>query len=207
VSRRSLPGNVEVVEASELVSKNKEKKMATLGVIGYENELKAEEVRLALLKMQKDYLIDVADAVVVVRDDKGKVKLRQLYNLTATGAVSGGFWGMLMGLLFLNPLFGFAIGTAAGAISGALSDVGINDGVMKKLADAIKPGTAALCLLVRSMTPDKVLDELKQFGGTVIKTNLSHENEAKLRAALESVQASQSVETKSPAPKAAVAAK
>lgn len=168
--------------------------MATLVVIGYENELKAEEVRLALLKMQKDYLIDVADAVVVVRDDKGKVKLRQMYNLTAAGAVGGGFWGMLVGLLFLNPLFGFAVGTAAGAISGALSDVGINDGVMKKLAEAIKPGTAALCVLVRSMTPDRVLDEMKKFGGTVIKTNLSHENEAKLRAALESVQASASAQ-------------
>src|SRR5262245_24361633 len=99
--------------------------MSTLVVIDYESEIKAEEVRLALLKMEKDYLIDLADAVVVVRDDKGKVKLRQLYNLTAAGAVSGGFWGMLMGMIFLNPLFGFAIGTAAGAISGALRDVGI----------------------------------------------------------------------------------
>jgi uncharacterized membrane protein len=164
--------------------------MATLVVIGYENEVKAEEVRLALLKMQKDYLIDLADAVVVVRDDKGKVKLRQLYNLTAAGAVSGGFWGMLVGMLFMNPLFGFAIGTGAGALSGALSDVGIDDSVMKKLAETLKPGTAALCILVKQMTPDKVLEEIKKFGGTVIKTNLTHENEARLREALASVQSS-----------------
>ena len=164
--------------------------MATLVVIGYESEVKAEEVRLALIKMQKDYLIDLADAVVVVRDANGKVKLRQLYNLTAAGAVSGGFWGMLVGMLFLNPLFGFAIGASAGALSGALNDVGIDDGVMKKLADTLKPGTAALCVLVRQMTADKVLEEVQKFGGTVIKTNLSHEDEAKLRAALESVQKS-----------------
>ena len=162
--------------------------MATLVVIGYESEVKAEEVRLALLKMQKEYLIDLADAVVVVRDAQGKVKLRQLYNLTAAGAVSGGFWGTLIGLIFLNPLFGLAVGAAAGALSGALSDVGIDDKFMKELAETLKPGTAALCVLIRQMTPDKVMEEIQKFGGTVIKSNLCHENEAKLREALASVQ-------------------
>ena len=164
--------------------------MATLVVIGYENEVKAEEVRLALLKMQKEYLIDLIDAVVVVREANGKVRLRQLYNLTAAGAVSGGFWGALVGLLFLNPLFGFAIGAAAGAISGALRDVGIDDNFMKSLAQTLKPGTAALCVLVHHMTPDKVIEDIQKFGGSVIKTNLSHEQEDKLRAALASVQKS-----------------
>jgi uncharacterized membrane protein len=164
--------------------------MATLVVIDYENEVKAEEVRLALLKMQKEYLIDLADAVVVVRDEKGKVRLRQLYNLTAAGAASGGFWGALMGLIFLNPLFGFAIGAAAGAVSGALRDVGIDDNFMKELGTTLKPGTAALCVLIRQMTPDKVVEELQKFGGTLIKTNLCNENEAKLREALASVQKS-----------------
>jgi uncharacterized membrane protein len=164
--------------------------MATLVVIGYENEVKAEEVRLALLKMQTEYLIDLIDAVVVVREANGKVRLRQLHNLTAAGAVSGGFWGALIGLLFLNPLFGFAIGAAAGAISGALRDVGIDDNFMKNLAQTLKPGTAALCVLVHHMTPDKVIEDIQKFGGSVIKTNLSHEQEDKLRAALASVQKS-----------------
>ena len=162
--------------------------MATLVVIDYESEVKAEEVRLTLLKMQKAYLIDLEDAVVVVRDENGKVKLRQLYNLTAAGAASGGFWGALIGLLFLSPLFGFAIGAAAGAVSGALRDVGIDDGFMKSLGETLKPGTAALCVLIRQMTPDKVIEELQKFGGTLIKTNLSNENEAKLREALAAVQ-------------------
>jgi uncharacterized membrane protein len=162
--------------------------MSTLVVIDYESEVKAEEVRLALLKMQKEYLIDLDDAVVVVRDQRGKVRLRQMYNLTAAGAASGGFWGALIGLLFLNPLFGFAIGAAAGAISGALRDVGIDDNFMKELGQTLKPGTAALCVLIRQMTPDKVLEEIKKFGGTLIKTNLCNENEAKLREALASAQ-------------------
>jgi uncharacterized membrane protein len=162
--------------------------MATLVVIDYESEVKAEEVRLALLKMQKEYLIDLADAVVVVREQNGKVKLRQLYNLTAAGAASGGFWGALVGLIFLNPLFGFALGAAAGAISGALQDVGIDDKFMKSLGETLKPGTAALFVLIRHMTPDKVIDEVKKFGGTLIKTNLCHDNEEKLRKALASAQ-------------------
>lgn len=164
--------------------------MSTLVVIDYESEIRAEEVRLTLLKMQKEYLIDLADAVVVVRDDKGKVRLRQMYTLTAAGAVRGGFWGTLMGLLFLNPLFGFALGAAAGAVAGALTDVGIDDRFMKSLGETLKPGTAALCILVRQMTADKVVEELKKFGGTLIKTNLCNENEAKLREALASAQKS-----------------
>jgi uncharacterized membrane protein len=164
--------------------------MATLVVIDYESEVRAEEVRIALLKMQKEYLIDLIDAVVVIRDEKGKVRLRQLYNLTAVGAASGGFWGALIGLLFLNPLFGFAIGAAAGAVSGALRDVGIDDNFMKQLGQTLKPGTAALCVLIRQMTPDKVVEELQKFGGTLIKTNLGNEDEAKLRAALATVQQS-----------------
>jgi uncharacterized membrane protein len=161
--------------------------MATLVVIDYESEVKAEEVRLALLKMQKEYLIDLEDAVVVVRDAKGKVRLRQMHNLTAAGAASGGFWGALIGMLFLNPLFGFAIGAAAGAISGSLNDVGIDDNFMKELAQTLKPGTAALCILIRQMTQDKVLEELHKFGGTLIKTNLCHENEEKLRKGMAAV--------------------
>src|SRR5262249_12838336 len=135
--------------------------MATFVMIDYENEVKAEEVRLTLLKMQKEYLIDLIDAVVVVRDDKGKVRLRQMYNLTAAGAVSGGFWGALIGLIFLNPLFGFAIGAAAGAISGALKDVGIDDNFMKNLAQTLKPGSAALCVLVHHMTPEKGVEDIQ----------------------------------------------
>jgi uncharacterized membrane protein len=157
-------------------------------MIDYESEVKAEEVRLALLKMQKEYLIDLVDAVVVVRDERGKVRLRQMYNLTAAGAVSGGFWGALIGLIFLNPLFGMAIGAAAGAVSGALRDVGIDDNFMKTLGQTLKPGTAALCVLIRQMTPDKVVEEIRQYGGTLIKTNLCHENEAKLREALATAQ-------------------
>ncbi len=158
--------------------------MSTLVVVGYDDQFKAEEVRLKLWKLQKEYLIDLEDAVVVVKDDQGKVKLHQAVNLTAAGAVSGGFWGSLVGLIFLNPLLGLAVGATAGAVSGALTDVGIDDKFMKELAETLAPGSSALFVLVRKATPDKVLEEIKGTGGKVLKTSLSHDDEAKLQAAL-----------------------
>lgn len=158
--------------------------MSTLVVVGYDDLFKAEEVRLKLVKMQKDYLIDMADAVVAIKDQAGKVKLHQAVNLTAAGAVSGGFWGTLIGLIFLNPLLGLAVGATAGAVSGALTDLGIDDKFMKDLSDTLKPGSSALFVLVKKSTPDKVLEELAGTGGKVLKSSLSHDDEAKLQAAL-----------------------
>jgi len=155
-----------------------------LVVVGYDSPYKAEEIRLKLKQLQKDYLIDMEDAVVAVKDENGKVKLHQAVNLTAAGAVSGGFWGTLIGLIFLNPLLGLAAGAAAGALSGALTDIGIDDNFMKDLANTMKPGSSVLFVLVRKVTPDRVVEELKGTGGTILKTSLTHEDEAKLQAAL-----------------------
>jgi uncharacterized membrane protein len=163
--------------------------MSTLVVIGYNEPYKAEEVRLTLGKLQRDYLIDLEDAVAAVKDGKGKVKLHQVVNLTVAGAASGGFWGTLIGMIFLNPLLGLAVGASAGAVSGALTDVGINDQFMKELAATLAPNSSALFVLVRKVTPDKVLAELKGTGGKILQTSLSHENEAKLQAALSAAKA------------------
>lgn len=153
-------------------------------VVTYPDLFKAEEVRLTLMKLQKGYLIDLEDAVVATKDASGKVKLNQIHNLTKAGAVSGGFWGALIGMLFLNPLLGAAIGASSGAISGALSDVGINDKFMKDLKEKLAPGTSTLFVLLRSVTADKVLPEIEKFGGTVLQSSLTQEDEAKLQAAL-----------------------
>ena len=158
--------------------------MSTLVVIEYKDQYRAEEVRLKLLKMQKEYLIDMEDAVVAVKNEKGKIKLNQAINLTALGAASGGFWGALIGLIFLNPLLGMAVGATAGAVSGALRDVGIDDKFMKELAEGLPAGSSALFVLVRKSTPERVLEEIKGTGGKVLRTSLNHEDEAKLQTAL-----------------------
>ena len=161
--------------------------MSDLVVIAFPTEAKAEEVRQKLLAMQKEYLIELGDAVIAVKDSKGQIKLNQLINTTAAGAATGAFWGTLIGLIFLMPLAGAALGAASGTLSGY--DVGIDDKWMKETAAAIQPGTAALFVLVRKVTADKVLDRLKGEGGTVLKTSLDHTKEAALQAALAEVKA------------------
>ena len=173
--------------------------MSDLVVIAFPTEAKAEEVRQKLLTMQKEYLIELGDAVIAVKDNQGHIKLNQLINTTAIGAVGGTFWGALIGLIFLMPLAGAAIGAASGAIGGALSDVGLNDTWMKETAAAIQPGTAALFVLVRKVTADKVLEGLRGEGGRVMKTSLDHTKEAALQSALAGVQAAVPAAPTSPA--------
>lgn len=105
--------------------------MSTLVAVVFDDPTTAFEMRTALFKMQKEFLIDLEDSVVVTRNEKGKIKLDQATSLTSAGAIGGGFWGMLIGLIFLNPLLGAAVGAAAGAVSGRLTDIGIDDKMMK----------------------------------------------------------------------------
>jgi uncharacterized membrane protein len=158
--------------------------MSDLVVIVYPTEAKAEEMRTKLISLQKEYLIELSDAVIAVKQDSGKVKLNQLMNIAAVGAVTGGFWGLLIGSLFLMPILGASLGAASGALGGALTDFGINDTFMKELSASLQPGNAALFVLIHKMTADKVLDAIKGTGGTVLKTSLDHSKEQALRDAL-----------------------
>jgi uncharacterized membrane protein len=159
--------------------------MADLIAIVFDSEAKAEEVRGLVLQMSKDYLIDIGDAAIAVKDQDGKIKLNQLMNTTAAGAAGGSFWGLLIGVLFLNPLLGVAAGAAGGALAGALTDVGVNDKFMKSLAaEDIQPGEAVLFVLVKKVTGDKVLERLQGVGGRVLQTSLDHTREDRLREAL-----------------------
>lgn len=158
--------------------------MSDLIAIAYDDEFKAEEVRLALAKMQKEHLIELEDAAVVVKDEKGKVKLKQAINLPAAGAFSGGFWGLLLGTLLVGPLAGVALGAAGGALAGALTDIGVDDNFMRELGETMSPSTSALFVLVRKVTPDKVLEEIAPFGGKVLRTSLSKDQESQLQEVL-----------------------
>ncbi|NOJ45035.1 DUF1269 domain-containing protein [Bradyrhizobium archetypum] len=165
--------------------------MSDLIAIIYPSEAKAEAVRQRLFKLQKEYLITISDAVIAVKTDGGSVKLNQLVNTTAVGAVSGSFWGLLIGVLFLNPILGVALGAASGALGGALSDYGIDDAFMKELSTSLQPGNAALFVLVKNITADKVLRDIQDAGGTVLKTSLDDTKEQKLREALAKASAEQ----------------
>ncbi|MFD1881747.1 DUF1269 domain-containing protein [Paracoccus pacificus] len=160
--------------------------MSELIAIAFDDEATAFELRAELVKLQKEYLIEMEDAVVVTRDSQDDIKLHQAVNLTAAGALGGTFWGTLVGLLFLNPLIGAAVGAASGAIAGRFTDIGINDDFMREVGQSLKPGGSALFVLVRKMTADKVLEKLQGLHkhGRVLRTSLSNEAEEKLREAL-----------------------
>ena len=172
--------------------------MSDLVAIVYPSEAKAEEVRQRLFKLQKEYLIKFSDAVIAVKTEAGPVKLNQLVNTTVAGAASGSFWGLLIGVLFLNPIIGVALGAASGALGGALADYGIKDAFMKELSANLQPGKAVLFVLIQEMTADKVLKEIQDAGGVVLKTSLDDSKEKLLRDALAKASAAESAPPATP---------
>ena len=144
--------------------------MNELIVIGYDTPEAAEAARTELFGMSQEYLVDVADAVVATADADGKIKLNQMVNTWTVGATGGAFWGLLVGMLFFNPLLGVAVGAGAGALSGALTDYGINDDFMKDKRLGIK-------------------------GGHILRTNLDRSKEDHLRRAFNETHAGISADT------------
>ena len=151
-------------------------------VLAFDNESGAEEARDALLKLQDEYVVNFDDAAVVIRKQSGRVKVKQANSLVGKGALGGAFWGLLIGLIFLAPWLGLAVGAAAGAIGGKLTDVGIDDKFIKDVGKTIEPGHSALFLLVVAATPE-VEERVKALNlkATVLQTDLTDEDEAKLR--------------------------
>jgi uncharacterized membrane protein len=166
--------------------------MAELVVVGFDGPAEADRALAELVRLQKEYLVDLEDAVVAIRDPGGKLRLKQSVDLVGMGAASGGLWGAmwgsLVGLLFLNPLLGMvtgaAFGAGAGALSGKLSDYGIDDQFIKSIGEQLQANTSALFVLVRKAQPEKVLAELSQFKGRVIRSSLAPDQEKRLQEAL-----------------------
>lgn len=159
--------------------------MADLVVLGFDDRESAEQVFELGAQLQQEELIDLADAALAWRDDKGKVRIQQALPTTGAGAAGGALWGTLIGLLFLNPLGGALVGAAAGAVGGKLTDIGVDDDLIKRIAAQLEPGRAAVFALVRRSTPDRVADALKQYRPVVLHTNLSHDREEDLVRALQ----------------------
>lgn len=172
--------------------------MSELIAVAFDDEFKAEQVRLDLLQLEHDHLVDLEEAAVVVHKKNGKVKLNHVSHFTLPLALGGGFVGVLVGLILINPalaLFGLIAGTGLGAAVGSLREIGIDEKFMKDLGSHLKPGTSALFIVARKAEPEAVLKELKRFGGHVLRTSLKHDDEARLRAALEAVKTNTEAET------------
>ena len=159
--------------------------MTHLVVLGLDSPAKAEEVFDLAGDLAKQELLQLQDAAYAYRDAKGKVRIHQAVSLTGAGAASGALWGTLIGMLFLMPVAGLAIGAGTGALAGKLADVGINDDTLKQIGGQLEDGKAAVFLLARSATVDRVIDAIKPYNPTVIQTNLTKDREEELVKALQ----------------------
>jgi uncharacterized membrane protein len=158
--------------------------VANLVAIAYDDLGQAQQVMSTIDELRKEHAIELEDAVIVEHRPGGKMKLHQP-SIAGAGAAGGALWGGLIGLIFLMPLFGMAIGAATGAAAGAMSDYGVDDNFMKELAQKLPEGGAAIFVLVKEATTDKVVPEVAKYGGHVLQTSLSNEQEAALQEALD----------------------
>jgi uncharacterized membrane protein len=158
--------------------------MSSLAAVAYPDRETAERVRQELVQATKEHLMQLDDAVVVEHEAGGGIKLHQAMSPTGGGAVGGAAWGGLIGLLFLAPVLGMAVGAASGAVAGKMTDVGINDDFMKQLGAKLQPGAAALIILGSTEAGDRIIERVRPYGGEVLQTSLSEEQEQRLRSAL-----------------------
>ena len=152
-------------------------------VLGFDDEAAADEFGVKLGQLQKDMIVQLQDAAMVVRDGDGKPHVKHGQGLVGAGALGGAFWGMLFGLLFFVPFLGLAIGAGMGALFGKMGKTGIDKAVLEQMGDAVPPGKAGWFLLIEKMTEDKFLEAVQGTQARVVRTNLSHEDEEQLKAA------------------------
>jgi uncharacterized membrane protein len=158
--------------------------MADLIAIGYPDETTALEAEKEAEKLAADLIIQADQIAAIVCDKDGKYKVTTNHHAVGGGTVWGMWWGLLFGLLFFVPIFGMAIGAGFGALFGKLEKTGIDKAFQDQVRDMLKPGTSALFLVVEKVTPDKAIEGLRQFGGTVLKTSLSEDAEKQLQEEL-----------------------
>ena len=154
--------------------------MSELLIVGYDDETTATRILDELQALQREYLVDLEDAAVIVRNQKGKVRTITADHTVAHGTLTGMFWGTLIGLLFLAPIAGFAIGGLVGVAAGGIARAGIGDDFKRQFADLVQPGTSAIMVVVRRAKAERVIEEFEPYGGKVLQTSLSHEAEEQL---------------------------
>jgi len=158
--------------------------MADLVAIGYPDQTTAHEAAAEVERLAKDLIIEPDAIAVITRGTDGKYKVTTNHHMVGGGASWGMFWGLLFGILFFVPVFGMAVGAGLGALFGKLEKSGIDKDFQEQVRDLVKPGTSALFLVIEKVTPDKAVEALSRFGGTVLKSSLSKETEKELQDAL-----------------------
>jgi uncharacterized membrane protein len=163
--------------------------MADLIAIGYPDEATADAAAAEAQRLARDLIIQPDAIAAIVRDEEGGYHVHTNHHAVGGGATWGMFWGFLFGLLFFIPVFGMAIGAGMGALMGKMAKTSIDKQFQEQVRDMLKPGTSALFLVLEKVTPDKAVEAMSKYGGTVLKTSLSKEDEQELQEALHGGQA------------------
>ena len=158
--------------------------MADLIAIGYPDETTADAAAAEAQRLAKDLIIEPDAIAAIVRDKEGKYHVHTSHHAVGGGATWGMFWGLLFGMLFFVPVLGVAVGAGLGALMGKITKTGIDRAFQDQVRDMIKPGTSALFVMLEKVTPDKAVEAMSKYGGTVLKTSLSKEDEKALQDAL-----------------------
>jgi uncharacterized membrane protein len=158
--------------------------MADLIAIGYPDQATADAAAEEARRLARDLIIQPDAIAVIVRDEEGGYHVHTNHHLVGGGATWGMFWGLLFGLLFFIPVFGMAIGAGMGALMGKLTKSSIDKQFQDQVRDMLKPGTSCLFLMLEKVTPDKAVEAMSKYGGTVLKTSLSKQDEKELQEAL-----------------------
>nr|WP_231751357.1 DUF1269 domain-containing protein [Halogeometricum sp. CBA1124] len=157
--------------------------MSSLVVLAFDTMDGAENMREKMYQLQRRELITIDDAAIAVRKENGQVKVKQAYSLVGAGALGGSFWGLLIGVIFWMPWLGMAVGAVTGALGGKFTDIGIDDSFIKEVANTVEPGDSALFLLARDAQMERIEQELSDYEFEILETNLSPEDEDRLREA------------------------
>jgi uncharacterized membrane protein len=158
--------------------------MAELIAIGYDDETTVFDAMDEVGRLSQDLIIQPDAVAAIVRNREGKIRVTTNHHAVAAGTTWGLFWGFLFGILFFVPFFGMAVGAGLGALMGKVEKTGIDKEFQEQVRDMVKPGTSALFLVVEKVTPDKAVEAMSKFGGTVLKTSLSKDAEKELQEAL-----------------------
>ena len=158
--------------------------MADLIAIGYPDEATADEAAAEARRLAQDLIIQPDAIAVIVRDQEGKYHTHTTHHMVGRGTTWGMFWGLLFGLLFFIPVFGMAVGAGMGALMGKITKSGVDKAFQDQVRGMLEPGTSCLFLMVEKVTPDKAVEAMSKYGGTVLKTSLSKEGEQELQDAL-----------------------
>ena len=158
--------------------------MADLIAIGYDDTTTAVDAMEEVHRLEKDLVIQADAVAAIVRGEDGKLRTITNQHAVGVGATWGLFWGFLFGILFFVPFFGMAIGAGLGALMGKIEKSGLDKEFINQVRDMLQPGTSALFIVVEKVTPDKAVEALSKYGGTVLKSSLSHETEEELQKAL-----------------------